>query len=86
MSGFNANSTFGFGSGGSGGGGTNMEARYAEQGSYGYCGIAPLETLESENKWTIRRLLYAPDGSVTVDVAKNVTWTGYATHTYVPLI
>jgi hypothetical protein len=52
-----------------GGGGESLERRHSFESPYDYCGIAPLNTSESDPNWTITRLTVALNGSVTKGTA-----------------
>jgi len=64
----------------------NTIRRFAQSGSFLYCGTALSGSSESATVWTIIRLTIAADGSVsataTAQPAGGVTWTGFAGHVY----
>lgn len=56
--------------------------RHAFAAPNDYMGVAPQGTPESSPVWTITRQTVAANGTAQVAVARNVTWTGYASHNY----
>ena len=47
-----------------------------------YAGYAPSESSESENIWTITKIVINSDGSVTNTTASNVAWNDRIIVTY----
>jgi hypothetical protein len=64
----------------------NTIRRFAQSGSFLYCGTALSGSSESATVWTIIRLTIAADGSVsataTAQPAGGTDWIGYAGHVY----
>ena len=64
----------------------NTIRRFAQSGSFLYCGTALSGSSESATVWTIIRLTIAADGSVsataTAQPAGGTDWINYLTHVY----
>jgi hypothetical protein len=64
----------------------NTIRRFAQSGSFLYCGTALSGSSESATVWTIIRLTIAADGSVsataTAQPAGGTNWVDYLTHVY----
>jgi len=47
-----------------------------------YCGVAPSDALETDEVWTITKIVVAEDGSVVTTFAYDVAWTDRETTIY----
>jgi hypothetical protein len=47
-----------------------------------YCGVAPADSLETDEVWTITKIVVAEDGSVVTTFAYDVAWTDRETTIY----
>jgi hypothetical protein len=59
-----------------------MDRRHEYVNPNSYMGVAPPGSAEAEAVWKITRIVVSDAGTVTTGVARNVTWTGRATHVY----
>lgn len=59
-----------------------LEKRHDVSGSYSYCGTAPSGSSEAANVWNIDRITIYSTGSVLIQSASSVSWTGRYSHIY----